>query len=219
MYLSRLKLNPRSRQVMAEVANAYEMHRTLMRAFPGQQEGGPGRVLFRLEEDRHKGSLVVLVQSEKKPDWSFLQSNPQYLDSASGDSCASKEFAPQLVAGQRLCFRLRANPTVKRNGKRLGLKKGEDQIQWLNRKASEGGFRILACRILPRGLREQGRSYGNTGLQVLTLFAALYEGILEVADPERFMNTLASGVGSGKGLGFGLLSLAPCHTSVPAEAT
>ena len=34
LYLSRLILNPRSRQVMSEMAHPYEMHRTLMRAFP-----------------------------------------------------------------------------------------------------------------------------------------------------------------------------------------
>ncbi|HKV39599.1 MAG TPA: type I-E CRISPR-associated protein Cas6/Cse3/CasE, partial [Blastocatellia bacterium] len=34
LYFSRLLLNPRSRQVRSELANPYEMHRTLMRAFP-----------------------------------------------------------------------------------------------------------------------------------------------------------------------------------------
>ena len=34
LYLSRLLLNPHSRQVMGEIAHPYEMHRTLMRAFP-----------------------------------------------------------------------------------------------------------------------------------------------------------------------------------------
>jgi CRISPR system Cascade subunit CasE len=209
MYLSRLKLNPRSRQVMSEVTNAYEMHRTIMRAFPGQSDGGPGRVLFRLEEDPRPRSLTVLVQSEKKPEWSFLQSNRQYLDPASSDSCASKDFKPQFVAGQRLSFRLRANPTVKRNGKRLGLLKEEDQIKWLNRKSGEGGFRVIGCRTQSLGRREQGRTHDKTGLQVLTLLAVLYEGVLEVSDAERFIKTVTSGVGSGKGLGFGLLSVAP----------
>jgi CRISPR system Cascade subunit CasE len=213
MYLSRLKLNPRSRQVISEVTNAYEMHRTLMRAFPGEFEGGPGRVLFRLEEDRHQGSLTVLVQSEKKPDWSFLENNARYLDSTASDSWASKEFGPKLVVGQRLSFRLRANPTVKRNGKRLGLLKEEDQVKWLERKAGDNGFRVFACRITPKSNREQARTQSEGKLQLITLLAVVYEGVLEVTDPDQFLKTLASGVGSGKGLGFGLLSVAPCTTA------
>ena len=34
MYLSRLILNPRSRQVRNELADPYEMHRTVCKAFP-----------------------------------------------------------------------------------------------------------------------------------------------------------------------------------------
>ncbi len=57
LYLSRLLLNPLSRQVMGEIAHPYEMHRTLMRAFPkatdetqfkARDEFG---VLFRTEMD------------------------------------------------------------------------------------------------------------------------------------------------------------------------
>ena len=39
MYLSRLILNPRHRRVQREVANPYEMHRSLMRAFPDNLKG------------------------------------------------------------------------------------------------------------------------------------------------------------------------------------
>ena len=34
LYLSRILLNPRSRRAMSELLHPYEMHRTLMRAFP-----------------------------------------------------------------------------------------------------------------------------------------------------------------------------------------
>ena len=119
------------------------------------------------------------MQSEKKPDGSFLENNCQYLNSAASDACVSKEFCPQLAAGQRLTFRLRANPTVRRNGKRFGLSKEDEQIRWLERKAGEGGFRILACRITPKSNREEARTHGEGGLQVLTLLAVIYEGVLE----------------------------------------
>ena len=43
--------------------------------------------------------------------------------------------------------------------------------------------------------------------------AVLFDGTLQVHDPIRLQQTLQAGIGSGKGLGFGLLSLAP-----PAKA-
>ena len=36
-----------------------------------------------------------------------------------------------------------------------------------------------------------------------------FRGTLEVIDPERFIETYQSGIGSAKGFGFGLLLLAP----------
>ncbi|MBI4518088.1 MAG: type I-E CRISPR-associated protein Cas6/Cse3/CasE [Deltaproteobacteria bacterium] len=39
--------------------------------------------------------------------------------------------------------------------------------------------------------------------------SALYEGILEVTDPDHFRGTIISGIGPGKAFGFGLLSFAP----------
>ena len=38
--------------------------------------------------------------------------------------------------------------------------------------------------------------------------AVLFNGRLEVTDAERFQQTLATGIGSGKAFGFGLLSIA-----------
>jgi hypothetical protein len=42
----------------------------------------------------------------------------------------------------------------------------------------------------------------------LNLIAVRFDGQLQVTDPVTFSDTLERGIGSGKGLGFGLLSLA-----------
>ena len=106
MYLSLLKLNPRSRKAMTETSRPYELHRSLMKAFPDKGSGGPGRVLFRLDINHRKEDISVLVQSEKKPDWialdgqgSFLLEPPQW-----------KIYDPIVAVEQVLYFRLRANP-------------------------------------------------------------------------------------------------------------
>ena len=40
-------------------------------------------------------------------------------------------------------------------------------------------------------------------------FAMRFDGLLGVTDPVQFLEALRAGIGSAKGFGFGLLSLAP----------
>lgn len=158
--------------------------------------------------------MTLLVQSDKAPDWGWLAGKPDYLLAGSEQNPACKSFDPAFQPGQRLYFRLRANPTVKRKfpgesaSKRIGLYKEEDQQAWLARKAEQGGFQILSS---------QATAEGKVGGQIhrspeeshrLNLLAVRFEGLLQVTDPERFRQSVQSGIGSGKGLGFGLLSLA-----------
>ena len=166
LYLSRLLLNPCSRQVRSELAQPYEMHRTLMRGFPEANE--PERVsarerfgvLFRAEVDDLGDAVTVLVQSRVEPDWSILDVLPDYLcldTMRPNPSC--KDIMPvcrNLYPQQVLRFRLRANPTKRiakkddpLSGKRVELNREEDQIAWLIRKGRErekdqpGGFELV----------------------------------------------------------------------------
>lgn len=205
MYLSLLKLNPRSRKAMTEMSRPYELHRSLMRAFPGKEGGGPGRVLFRLDINHRKGDISVLVQSDNKPDWialdgqdSFLLEPPQW-----------KIYDPIVAAGQALYFRLRVNPTIKRNGKRLGILREDDQIKWLHRRAKGSGFEIVSLTTVPEGMAHDKMTDGGNSKHNLSLFSVRFEGILKVTDSHIFRLTLERGIGSAKGLGFGLLSIAP----------
>ena len=117
MFLSQLILNPRAHDVQRDLRDAYQMHRTLSRAWPDADDYARARVLFRLEEDRGEAA-IVLVQPQTAPDWDELPG--KYLQRAQ-----SKEWQPQFSDGQRLGFRLRANPTIKRAGKRCGVVSGK----------------------------------------------------------------------------------------------
>lgn len=203
MFLSKLVLNPRSRQVRRESAQPYELHRTLMRAFPDRASGGPGRVLFRLDAERQTGALTLLVQSGKKPDWSRLSVGQDYLV----EPPKFKTFQPSFAGGQRLAFRLRANPTVKRGGKRLGLVREEDQQVWLRRKAAAAGFRPSFAQAVPEGL-VHGRKLSGENRHDMSFLSVRFDGLLQVLDADHFVAAVRNGIGSGKGVGFGLLSLA-----------
>ena len=214
MYLSRLTLNPHNRRVQKEIAAPYEMHRSLMRAFPDELEKELERVLFRLETEPHSGALTLLVQSQMLPDWSWLAEPGVrgYLLPVNEPNPAVKPFDLNLAPGQVLAFRLRANPTVKRrfneqNHKRVGLCREEDQIDWLKRKGEQNGFRLLSARTSHQDT-VTGTIRRNSQKHDLQLLSVQFDGLLQVVDPDRLRQAVYNGIGSGKGLGFGLLSLA-----------
>ncbi len=208
LYLSRLILNPYSRQVISEQKNPYEMHRTIMQAFPSKTDGGPGRVLFRVDDNKTMRTSTVLVQSENKPDWAFLSEKDYLLITANNP--AYKEYNPKLSEGQRLQFLLKANPTVKKvfeagkPGKRIGLYKEKEQADWFLGKAEQCGFKPTIVDICQEG-KQTSFKHGNAS----THFSVIFTGALTVTNPELFLQTIRAGIGSAKGFGFGLLSIAP----------
>jgi CRISPR system Cascade subunit CasE len=213
MYLSRLILNPRSRRVQRELAEPYEMHRSLMKAFPPDLAPREERMLFRVDEHPRLG-LTLLVQSCDVPNWSWLAEEGArgYLLPVAEPNPAVKPFDLHPVAGQTLGFRLRANPTIKtkREGRpvRNGLFDEDAQQAWLVRKAEAGGFRILSINSVAEGKISGGVKRVET-THKLTLLGVRFDGLLQVTDPDRLVEAVRHGIGSAKGLGFGLLSLAP----------
>lgn len=242
IYLSRLILNPRSHDVQRDLADCQAMHRTVMSAFPPAPVGGEGGrehfgVLYRLDTPPHgQGPPVLLVQSFARPDWSGLPRS--YLLPPGGESInpACKRVDDRyarLEIGTVLRFRLRANPTRKvdtrsgpdgshRNGRRVELRQDAEQVAWLERKAEQGGFRLLTvggrhdapavqasavARVV--GTRTDRASSTSQAGAHLTFGSVLFDGLLVVTDRERFQETLARGIGPGKAYGFGLLSIAP----------
>ena len=220
MYLSKLTLNPRCRRVQKEIANPYQMHKTLMRSFPDELNRPQDRVLFRVETNPRTGIPTVLLQSTLEPGWDWLTDNGarDYLLHPP----ETKTFDLQLVPEQVLAFRLRANPTVKRRRERDDgslrpvrdpLYREDEQRAWLECKGERGGFRVRAVR--PRNAPDvQGWAPRGDTKHHLKLFAVRFDGILQVTDPDRLRETVRRGIGSGKGLGFGLLSLARPHSSL-----
>lgn len=214
MYLSRLILNPRHRRVQKEVAAPYQMHRSLMKAFPDNLKPGDERVLFRLETHPRTGMLTLLVQSLALPDWSWLAEPDArgYLLPVDEPNPAAKPFDLNLAPGQMLAFRLRANPTARRRlpdgkRKRVGLCREEEQIEWLKRKGEQGGFHVLSVRTSNQDT-VNGYIRRDEERHKLKLLAVQFDGLLQVTDPDQLRESVRQGIGSGKGLGFGLLSLA-----------
>jgi CRISPR system Cascade subunit CasE len=229
MYLSRLILNLRSRQVRNELADPYEMHRTVCKAFPdgifkeARSEANTTGILFRVDLHPRTHIPTLLVQSRQTPDWSFLLVDRK--DYLLGDSDlpldvenpAVKEMNLQLHEGQVLAFRLRANPTFKKttmneNGEshkaRLGIFKEEEQHTWLERKFQSAGAALISVNILNDQF-VQGKLFAEKEKANRMKFLSVqFDGVLQVKDASNLVNAIFTGFGSAKGLGFGLLSLA-----------
>lgn len=206
MYLSMLRLNPRSRKALTESSRPYELHRSLLKAFPAKEEDGTGRVLFRLDTDEKTGGMSILVLSDKEPSWVSLNGFSKFISESK-----YKEYEPVVSEGQVLRFRLRANPTKrsKQNGKREGVLKAEDQTTWLQRKGEIGGFEIIDVNAMDEGFSRDSLTDSVQVKHAVTMLSVRFDGILRVTDADAFRETLISGIGSAKGFGFGLLSIAP----------
>lgn len=200
MYLSKLVLNPRSRWVQQDCADRYRLHQTVYSGF-AKTLADDERILFRLEISR-QGTITVLVQSHDAPEWTRSEQLQRagYLVQA----IEAAPYQPKFKHEQRLFFRLEANPTVKRDGKRLALRSDEAQAEWIARKGAENGFQIDACQIMVVG-DVTGRQTGHS----MTWFSARFDGVLTVTDAEKFAHAVAQGIGSAKSFGFGLLSVLP----------
>lgn len=209
-----------SREVARDVRDVSEMHRTIMGAFP-QAEGETSpralyKVLYRLETNESTGGLTLYVQSAAEPDWDALPDG--YVVRDGDEEVRTKSVAAAFASiktGQRLRFRLRANPTrkidtktladgLRRHGRRVPVRGDQEQLEWLRRQGERRGFALTRVGITASGSSELHRSTRNKR----TFQGVLYDGTLVVTDAEAFGTALVDGIGPGKAFGFGLLSIA-----------
>jgi CRISPR system Cascade subunit CasE len=232
--------------------NIYNVHRRLSMAFPirERKESDPHflqpfdptgfesrQFLFRVDNnvDGAEKRAVIIVQSSLVPDWDYAFHNASGFLAAKPET---KKYDPQFTQGQQLRFRVRINPSVKRNveekasspeglvktgnilHKRVSLTWDEDSnpevaiADWFARKSARLGFTPLRTELVQLGWEYGSKPEAKGELprrenkyMPMKFRSALLEGILCVEDPVLFPNTLSKGIGTAKGMGFGLLSV------------
>ncbi len=259
MFLSFLLINvgdnpDRPRPGRIWLRNLYHVHQRLCMAFPSPprisedpgflkpfkpEDFGKNQVHVKREADsgflfridpQPGGRAVILVHSAVRPDWEYAFQNARHLLIAPAEVKPSDH---SFQKGQRLRFRLVANPTKKigtiskserqsctreeliekkgRHGKRVPVR--NDQFldwlaDWCIRPDEPSGFSInKGSTVIQPGYIYVNKGGNGEGHR---LRSVRYEGILEVTDPDKFRSTLLRGIGPGKAFGFGLLSVAPC---------
>lgn len=220
-FLSRLVLARRSLEVLRDIGDVTQMHRTMMRAFPQVETETPRAalgVLFRTEIGA--SGLRVLLQSQAEPDWSLLPDG--YLIDRETKSIDAALTA--LEAERVLRFLLVANPTRKiaaprdgeteppPNSRRVELRSDDARHEWLGRHAARSGFFLHGSgpydgvRIHPVAAPPSVRPHRASGV---TVRAVRFEGRLVVSDAQRLRDAIIKGIGPAKAYGCGLLSVAP----------
>ena len=199
MYISQLVLNSRNRIARADLSDRYELHRTLLNAFP-QNMSADERVLFRVDDVDAGLPIPILIQSQYRPEWDAVER--LHVRDYLVQIPRVREVLPRFVEKQQLAFRLQANPTVKRDGKRHAIYPDDDLRDWLARKSTQHGFAVYTESVQ---MRKLGNRYGKGRRQIW--HAVQFDGVLTVQDIDNFGDSLARGIGSAKAFGFGLLSV------------
>ena len=219
LLLSQLSLNLNHRQVRRDLGNAYDLHRTLSRAFVDGPEAAVKPFLWRLESGRPLEPPRILVQSGAEPIWDQLPEG--YVM-----SLADRTWRPEAVfrAGRAVKLRVLANPTVCRvptpskdnpvpegpargQRKRLGLWREDEQLEWILRQAQRLGLSQVQAAV-SRSERWRCRR----GKSPLTVAVAQFDGQAVISDPGALAAGVRSGIGHARMLGLGLVSVAPLGT-------
>lgn len=213
MFLSRLVLNLRCPQVIADLSDSQALHRTIMKGF-GFVPGGTARdnleVLTRVEER----PTAILVSSAVEPDWSHLPAD--YL-------AATVQVRPMdaawavIVPGLRLRFRLVAAPVRatasgetrvdgrRQRGRKTPILEPAVASIWLRHQLDKAGADV---EILTDVMRLPTMKGGRASTTDVVHSGFRFDGTLVVRDPDLLRTAMSEGFGPGKAYGFGLLTVA-----------
>lgn len=226
MHLSRIRVATRgldrSALVKLLAGDAYANHQLLWRLFT-EAEDRP--FLFRQEMEKEqlqahefpRGLPLFYLLSSCAP-----EPVPGLLE------CDSKPFDPQLSPGDRLLFKLRANPTVARKSDGEKRSRRHDVLmdakwrcrqegrdapwelreamdasaeQWLSDRSEAWGFVLESAPQLSSYRQHQWQRRQRQ----IRFSSVDYEGVITVTDPERLRAALFNGVGRSRAFGCGMI--------------
>ncbi|GAB3029580.1 type I-E CRISPR-associated protein Cas6/Cse3/CasE [Bowmanella dokdonensis] len=219
MFLSKVTLNNSSlaKQELIKLLDkgAYASHQLLWKLFADTAEQ-QRPFIFREEINHGVPTFYVLsrVAPLNKPEI-FVQH--------------VKPFSPKLVAGSRLAFQLRANPTININdGSKNG--KNHDVLMHAKTKLKKSGIQDveqikLGQEAAARDWLQDEKRLNSLGIELEAVpdivsyqqhlsykrqgkirFSTVdYQGVLKVVQPDRFVTKIAEGIGRAKAFGCGLM--------------
>ncbi|MEA4854196.1 MAG: type I-E CRISPR-associated protein Cas6/Cse3/CasE [Christensenella sp.] len=207
MYLSRIELDEKNRETMRALASPQIIHGAVEKSIGGERE----RNLWRI--DRLGGKCFLLILSHSEPNLAGIAKQFGW-DGDAGESKDYDRLLAKIEEGQRLRFRLRANPirsisraAERKPGKVHAHVTTEQQRQWLIAKAEKHGFSVAPDEFDVLDTRwyrfEKHRGAGEK----VTIRTATFEGMVTITDADLFREALTDGIGKAKAYGCGLLTV------------
>lgn len=209
MYLSRLKISPKSRKTMRALAWPKLIHGAVENALQRDDT----RKLWRI--DWLENNCYLLILSHEKPDLASI--SEQFTLPDDGSQAQTKCYdgvLEKLAVGQVWRFRITANPVHcvknKPDDKRGVIKAHvtqEQQRQWLLSKAERAGFKLDEVEFdVVHSEWKCFPKHANARHDV-RLRMATFEGGLTVIDVEDFRKTLSEGLGRARAYGCGMMTI------------
>lgn len=159
---------------------------------------GDSKPVYRIENvPLHQTDFIqpVVVVSESKPDIKKGGKPLGYFK-----SIETLEYSIPVREGMVYRFFIKANPSVKIFFKDFDVDTDEARKKWLETECSPNGFQLIDCKCKDDGFissREKNKR----------LCSVIYEGSLKIYDEKKFSSALHKGIGRGRSLGLGLLSI------------
>ena len=208
MYFSKITLprNAGENEAFWRLGGEYSIHQAMWSLF-GDHADRERDFIYRIET--HGKFPLIYTVSERKP-----------VDNTALWNLEIKEYNPQIKNDMKLGFQLRANPVIKREGKRHDVvmdmkKKGaedknmtkSDMVQdacgkWLDNRCKANGFKIENVRADGYIQHKLFKKKDNREIRYSSVD---FMGILSVIDSSMFVKMLFNGIGAAKGFGCGLI--------------
>lgn len=172
------------------LSDAYAWHSAIWKCFPDRPDKNRD-FLFRCDEQPTGFCVLILSPSRPiSPDWGRIK---------------TREVNQKFLEHPVYHFQIKANPTMRRqsDGRRLGIYQVDKLKAWLDKKARDSGFEVISSIDIVGPIDAVFFRNGKIGKHTW----ADFKGVLEVRDVNRFKTTFATGIGSAKSFGYGMLML------------
>lgn len=191
LFLSRIRIS-RIQQIRMRLVDEYDIHQLVYSLFPCEDER---RFLYFLDYGG-MGDLSILVQSEEAPD----MTSPLRVE--------TKTVSESFFDKASYAFKLRFSPVVKKDGKAIRILQSRvDVVDWLVSREEGYGIRFDAESV-EKVSSGKMMMKGHNDKRITLSYVDLV-GTFDVSDHKKFVRTVRSGVGPGKGFGLGMLQLIP----------
>jgi CRISPR system Cascade subunit CasE len=203
MFISQVYMDKGKRDTARALYNRNILHGAIERCFHGDRQ----HPLWRIDDKGDK--VVLLVVSCEKPDFTSFVTQFGFVEAEPQTKSYDRFLENGINQGETLHFHITANPTIKKNGKRIPLNRNSTEIQnycaydWIRDRLKNNGAELINGNV------SAYRKYkAKKDDNMITFVSADFDGVLRVKDREKFVSALIHGIGHEKAYGCGLLTVA-----------